>query len=86
VEIPHLVRNGRFRPIIEAAIEANACPGSLRVDLPLGGGYRGDIEVSIGPATKKAFEADVSLLPFGLVHGLWQRPLNLSADVWVSLR
>ncbi|MFH1981295.1 MAG: hypothetical protein ABIL58_05605 [Pseudomonadota bacterium] len=61
MKIPHLVRSGQFRPIIAVAIEAEGCPGGFRVDLPLGGGYSGDIVVSIGSATEKAFEAEVSL-------------------------
>jgi len=61
VKIPHLVRNGKFLPLIKDALEADGCPGDVTIKFPKGGGYSGSIEVTIGPPTEIEFDAAVSL-------------------------
>ncbi|MFH1984986.1 MAG: hypothetical protein ABIL58_24350 [Pseudomonadota bacterium] len=61
MKIPHLVRDGQFTLTIAEAITAKGCVGPIEINLAKGGGYKGDIEVTIGPATEKNFEAEVSL-------------------------
>jgi len=61
LKISHLVRDGQFLPRIKEVLENEGCLGNLAIKFPRGGGYSGNIEVTIGSPTEKEFDAEVSL-------------------------
>jgi hypothetical protein len=61
MKIPHLTRDGSFRPQLRAAIATLTDSDAIQVTLSTGGGYNGSIQVRIGPRAEAEFEAAVEL-------------------------
>jgi len=61
MKIPHLVKGGQFKPVIRRALEIDGCHGHIDIKLPKGGGYDGEVYVTIESTVEKEFEAEVSL-------------------------
>lgn len=58
MQIPFLVQEGRFRPVIRAAINTSDGAFPINADLGVGGGYSGFIRVKIEKRPALEFEAD----------------------------
>jgi hypothetical protein len=61
MKIPHLVRDGSFRPLIRKALEDSHRRLPLTVPLRKEDGYPGNILISILSRDEKEFEAEVDL-------------------------
>ena len=61
MNIPHLVRQGGFRPLIAEALKQRGCPGTIKVNLGKIGGYSGSVEITVGGPRQNEFEAAIDL-------------------------
>ena len=61
MKIPHLARDGKFRPQIRKGIGELAQKSSLQIALSPDGGYSGEVRIRIGSATERNFEAYIDL-------------------------
>ena len=61
MKIPHLTRDGTFRPQIRTPIAALSDCNVVQISLSPTGGYKGSIQVRIGPRAEAEFEAVVEL-------------------------
>ena len=61
MKIPHLTRNGSFRPQMREAIADLKDCDSVQVSLAPAGGYKGDLILRIESSNEKEFEANREL-------------------------
>jgi len=61
MKIPHLTREGTFRPQMRTQLAALSDCDFVTTSLSPSGGYKGAIDVTIGPRAENEFEAAVEL-------------------------
>lgn len=61
MKIPHLTRNGSFRPQMRDSVTTLTDCDSVKISLSPTGGYKGAINVTIGNRKEAEFEAAVEL-------------------------
>ena len=61
MKIPHLTRNGTFRPQMRTQLAALSDCDFVQISLSPTGGYKGAMDVTIGKRSEDEFEAEVEL-------------------------